>query len=276
MEKKRKEKAPTTPPCKAPRACLRAAHHVGKEPKPGGMAVGVVGGKVEKANCAAVPSADAKAHLQFDRASRYRHVFDASSPCCIGDVASCGSSAHRRACDCEHPCLGISNSANRGAGVEPRAAAVHACFSADSCWGVIPVGTRGVPMGASLGAREGRLRLARDVPVERLCAHLKLKRRIAPRSSTTPLRMSWLLFSRRDIQSAINILIPHVAPSPTREQNEAPRHMGRHRLPPLIESDVALRHLQRLGQLCLRQAETRSNGFDGVHCQNRSKTTFSL
>lgn len=43
MEKRNEKNVPTTQPCEAPRTCLRAAHQVVKEPKPGGRAVGVLG-----------------------------------------------------------------------------------------------------------------------------------------------------------------------------------------------------------------------------------------
>ena len=45
MEKKREKKAPTPQPCEAPRTFPRAAHHVGENLTPGGMAEGEAGAK---------------------------------------------------------------------------------------------------------------------------------------------------------------------------------------------------------------------------------------
>ncbi len=213
MEKRKEKKAPTTQPCETPRTCLRAAHHVGKEPKPGSRAVGVVGGESEKATCAAVPSADAKAHLQFDRASRYRHVFDASSPCCFGDVASCGAGAPRPTCDCEHPCVGVSDPASRCAAVVPRAAAVHARCSSDSCWSVSAVGVGWLRVAASLGACEGWIRLAGDLSFKGRIPKLKPKRPSARKSRDKPLRMGGLLMSQPNRLRALSQIGPvHIRP----------------------------------------------------------------
>lgn len=65
METNREKKAPTTQACEAPRTCLRAAHHVGKEQKPGGMAVGV-----EPGACP-LPAYDGNSYITNARRGRH-------------------------------------------------------------------------------------------------------------------------------------------------------------------------------------------------------------